>query len=90
MREETADWLEPMFLEADKRGIDTPLLMHQSKMPAAEADSPPGGLLGDIVSSGMLPPSARLWALDWVRFGQLLRRELGWDTYPAYPEFPEE
>jgi len=24
--------------------------------------------------------------IDWIRFGQLLRHELGWDeTYPAYP-----
>ncbi len=25
-----------------------------------------------------------------MRFGQLLRHELGWDDkYPAYPDFPE-
>ena len=28
-------------------------------------------------------------AVDWVRFGQLLRQQLGWDAYPAAPDGPD-
>jgi hypothetical protein len=35
-------------------------------------------------------PGAKASPIDWIRFGQLRRHELGWDdTYPAYPDFPE-
>src|SRR6516165_5503600 len=27
--------------------------------------------------------------VDWVRFGQLLRQQLGWDAYPAAPDGPD-
>jgi hypothetical protein len=88
MRDETAEWLNPMFEEVDRRGdIDILPLMTQSSMPAAEAATPfidwmPKNV-GDV-------PGVEHRAIDWVRFGQLLRLMLGWDdTYPAYPDFPE-
>lgn len=85
MREETSDWLEPMLTEAEARGISTSDLMTQATMPAVEADSPTLDHL-----AGYMPEGATMRALDWVRFGQLLRSRLGWDdTYPAYPDFPE-
>jgi hypothetical protein len=81
MREETADWLNPMLAEVDARNIDTRALMTQATMPAAETDVP---WLENA------PESVGLRGFDWVRFGQLLRHELGWDeTYPAIPDFPE-
>jgi hypothetical protein len=56
--------------------IDTLPLMMQATASAAEADAAHPG-----VDHG---------AIDWIRFGELLRHLLGWDdSYPAYPDFPE-
>ena len=86
MRDESGDWLEPMFTEAQKRpDIDIHGLMRLASMPAAEADTP---LLDRLAKN--TPTGAHVSGMDWVRFGQLLRHELGWDdTYPAFPDFPE-
>jgi hypothetical protein len=84
VKDETADWLTPMLDEADARHIDTSLtsaLFRQACMPAAEAATPFLGWLSQHPIPGM-----RHSAIDWIRFGQLLRHELGWDdAYPAYP-----
>lgn len=85
MREETGEWLFPMLTEAEKRSIATALLLSPASMPAAEADNE----IGDWLAKHPVPGIEHR-AVDWVRFGQLLRHELGWDnTYPAYPDFPE-
>jgi hypothetical protein len=85
MREETAIWLDPMHEEAEKRGINIIALQRQATMPAAESGSPFVEWL-----SKNAPAGAVVRGVDWVRFGQLLRHQLGWDdAYPAYPDFPE-
>jgi hypothetical protein len=85
MRDETGVWLEPMLDEADKRGIATTPLLYPASIPAAEADNE----IGDWLAKHPVP-GVEHRATDWVRFGQLLRHELGWDdTYPAFPDFPE-
>lgn len=82
MREETALWLNPMWDEADKRGMnDLRGLMMQASMPAAEADAPVGDILAELPVS-----NASHLAIDWIRFGQLLREALGWCDYPALPD----
>ncbi|OBI33762.1 hypothetical protein [Mycobacterium sp. E2238] len=78
MRDETAAWLEPMLTEAEQRDVDIKSLMTQATMPAAETSDPA------IEAMAHLDPEVR--GIDWVRFGELLRRELGWDTYPADPQ----
>ena len=86
MREETANWLNPMREEADKRGINIEALFRSASMPAAEAAEP----WLDALAEHYAVPGVQWRGIDWVRFGQLLRHELGWDdTYPAYPDFPE-
>ena len=87
MRNETGDWLAPMFEAANERpDIDTAALMQQSTMPAAENVAPMNPILNRIADT--MPGAVK--AIDWVRFGELLRHELGWDdTYPAMPDFPE-
>jgi hypothetical protein len=55
-------------------------LMRQAAMPAAEADTP----VTDWVAQNM--PAAQSGAIDWIRFGQLLRNRLGWDWYPDEPQ----
>lgn len=98
MREETAEWLNPMLDEWSRRnhaddghpaGGDRGELVRQlmlaATMPAVEAGTPIMDWRAALPDGGN---GAR--AMDWVRFGQLLRHELGWDdTYPAYPDFPE-
>jgi hypothetical protein len=80
MTEETSEWLAPM-LEAAERRPDTsiPALMGQATMPAAEADSV------SVRSPTAPPEEARALAVDWIRFGQLLRDELGLVDYPEEP-----
>lgn len=85
MRDETAEWLNPMMEAAEATDIDAITLMHQASMPAAEADDP---FLDQLARNA--PLGLPVHATDWVRFGQLLRHELGWDdTYPALPDFAE-
>jgi len=81
MREETAEWLLPLMEAAQERLIDTGPLIMAETMPAVEADSPKIDAL-----ASMMPEGADLRAVDWIRFGRLLRRELHWDnTYPDNP-----
>ncbi|MDT5094549.1 MAG: hypothetical protein QOH60_3912 [Mycobacterium sp.] len=86
MRGETSNWLKPMVKALDERDdIDIKQLMTQATMPAAEADDTFLDSLAESLTRGTW-----LRGFDWVRFGCLLRHELGWDdAYPAYPDFPE-
>jgi hypothetical protein len=92
MREETASWLNPM-LEAINAGhvpdgfdIDIKALMWEASIPAVEAADPLLDYMAKLTAD--TPTDTR--AVDWIRLGQLLRRQLGWDHYPAYPAYPEE
>lgn len=80
MKETTSVWLEPMLTEAQTRCLDTQDLMRQASMPAAEADSPAVEQIASYV-----PASVQVRAIDWIRFGGLLRDALGWENYPQEP-----
>ncbi len=81
MREETTKWLLPLMQAAEERHIEILSFVSAATMPAVEADSPEIDAL-----AGMMPEGADLRAVDWVRFGRLLRHELHWDnTYPDHP-----
>lgn len=80
MKESTGVWLEPMFTEADKRGIDIREFARQSTMPAAEADSVAVNWLASCATEDV-----GVTAMDWMRLGQLLRERLGWEDYPERP-----
>lgn len=85
MRPETGEWLAPMVTAASDSAIDVPALLRRASMPAAEADD---CCLDQLTRAA--PAGARVAGIDWVRFGQLLRDELGWeDSYPACPDLPE-
>jgi hypothetical protein len=72
VRNETAAWLNPMIVEAEKRGIDM-----DSLFLAATAEDPFFFHPDD---------SERKQGLtDWGRLGELLRNALGWDWYPSEP-----
>jgi len=73
VRESTSRWLEPMLLEADLREVDVGALMSRATVPAAKAAS-------------YMPEGAAARAIDWIRFGRLLREKLGWEDYPGFPE----
>lgn len=83
MKEETAAWLEPML---DAVGSDPVLknLMTQASFPMVEAADSNVDALGTMLADTAIPESA-LRAIDWIRFGQLLRDHLGWEGYPASP-----
>ena len=81
MNDTTAEWLNPMLAEAEARQLDTTALIRQASMPAAEMD---WGELGDPTAIFADIPGVRL-AIDWIRFGQVLRAELGWLGYPDQP-----
>ena len=82
MRETTSAWLGPMLTEAEARGLDTQRLMQQASMPAAEVEWPSPA---QQRIASLAPPGARMMAVDWIRFGELLRGALGWEDYPAGP-----
>jgi len=81
VRESTAQWLSPMLDAAREHGVDTSLLMTQATMPLAEA----GDLLWAAWFQRTAPEGARSGAIDWIRFGELLRERLGWADYPEWP-----
>jgi hypothetical protein len=72
---DTERWLSPMLvvLLLSKDGGPTFARIIESVMIAAVIEA-----MLDDVSIG-----AR--SLDWVRLGQLVRAELGWDHYPSVP-----
>lgn len=85
MREATSEWLSPM-LDAAGPDVDIKGLMRQASMHAAEADTPATDWMAANPVPGVVPRG-----IDWIRFGQLLRTEIGWNkTYPAYPDTPKE
>jgi hypothetical protein len=91
VREETNRWLQPLLIAAEQRGVDLVALRTAATMPAAEPANPAIRFLGGYAELlGGLPADPIVSEVDWVRFGQLLRHELGMDdTYPAFPDFPE-
>jgi len=83
MRDETAEWLEPM-LEALPDDVLNDL-MARARMPAAEAAVPWADWMERALPSEQ-NPGMRHHALDWIRFGELLREPLGWADYADQPE----
>lgn len=80
MQEKTSEWLAPM-IEASEQHVAPERvreLMTEASFPAREADTPLHDWLAKM-------PIGSSQAIDWVRFGQLLRTELAWDHYPETP-----
>lgn len=86
MRDETAVWLQPMIDAAVTAGVDVKPLMTQAIMPAAEADFAPDEMTAVAAMAGV--EGLRHGAIDWIRFGELLREQLGWFHYPEQPPSP--
>jgi hypothetical protein len=85
MKETTAEWLNPMVEAIDANGVTPEELrdfMMQATMPAAEADNPFLDWLTKNYHSGA---GVTTRALDWIRYGQILRERLGWTDYPTCP-----
>ncbi len=76
------NWLKPLFIAAEHTDIDVWQLMHQATKPLTKVPEPD---LAERLGGWPDVPDLTL-AVDWVKFGQLLRHELGWDaTYPERP-----
>jgi hypothetical protein len=86
MRESTGEWLAPMLEAAGIQGIDLHPLIDQAKMPAREVDWEAEGEGKARIHKMMEDtPGVAAGAIDWIRYGQLLREKLGWTDYPEWP-----
>lgn len=85
MRDTTAEWLGPMLEAAlDRPDINAFTLTMRALMPMREA--PDSWLRSFVLSAVPSDSGATPMAVDWIRFGQILRHELGWSDW--YPEVP--
>ncbi len=85
---EITAWLEPLFEAAESTDIDLWVIVERATVQMAEGSeserrSEVSPHLGEWPD---LPGAEVRLVVDWVRFGQLLRHELGWDA--SYPEDP--
>ena len=83
MNEETGRWLQPLSdaLRAhDPTGKTAERLFDAATMPGAESDTTP-----NVFQSYALERGARDVAIDWIRYGQLIREELKMYDYPEVP-----
>jgi hypothetical protein len=83
--EEVSAWLEPLFAGAeDHPDIDLWGLMKQATHPVPEVPK------SDVAEGlgGWPDVQDVALAVDWIEFGQLLRKRLGWETYPEWPSQP--
>jgi hypothetical protein len=85
---EITAWLEPLFDAAESTDIDLWAIVERATVRVAEGSeterrSDMEAHLG--VWPDLRGAEVRL-VVDWVRFGRLLRHELGWDA--SYPEDP--
>ena len=92
---EITAWLEPLFEAAESTDIDLWAIVQQATVPLAEGSelrcSGSGTEHRSDVEAPLgewpdLPDAEVRLAVDWVKMGQLLRHELGWDD--SYPEHP--
>ena len=81
---ETEQWLSPMLdaLLATKAGGQAFARLMESFMAVARADE---AAATAVVEDFDRVPGIRLRGVDWSRLGQMIRLELGWRDYPAFP-----
>ena len=81
---ETEQWLSPMLdaLLETKAGGEAFARIMESVMTSARADEAAATAVKEAF--GRIP-GIRLRGIDWIRLGQMIRLELGWKDYPAFP-----
>jgi hypothetical protein len=78
-------WLESLFAGAEQQpDIDLWGLMKQATHRRPEV--PESDVAGRLGGWPDVPDIALV--VDWIEFGQLLRKRLGWETYPEWPSQP--
>ncbi|BBZ37403.1 hypothetical protein [Mycobacterium conspicuum] len=92
---EITAWLEPLFAAAESTDIDLWAIVEQATLSVDEGSalrcSEAKTEHGSDVKARMgdwpdLPDAEVRLVVDWVRFGQILCHELGWDdSYPRHP-----
>ena len=88
MRDSTSEWLRPLKERAEHELLpeDVFNLMLQATMPAVEAED------SNFVQWAMekIPDAGRkMRMIDWIEFGQLLRKKLEWWDYADSPSEDE-
>jgi len=83
MKVSTSAWLAPMETAAKERNLDLAAIMAEATIPLSETGLSPR--LAGVMES---MEGARTGAIDWVKYGQLVREALGsaWRQYPDPPE----
>jgi hypothetical protein len=81
VNDETERWLEPLLVAALNAGADTTKIIRQATTPGAEAMSPNADSMTSVAPEGV-----KVRAIDWIRFGSLLRQHLEWTDYPEAPK----
>jgi len=86
MTSETEQWLGPMITALfDAMGSDAFSHFMESAIATASADVPSAAEANRLFAASQRD---RVGGVDWVRLGQLLRHQLGWDDYPVGPPSP--
>ena len=84
MNEATGRWLHPLsdaMRVHDPTGKTAGRLFDAATMPGAQS----GKALNVFESYALEEPGARHVAIDWIRYGQLIREELMMYEYPEVP-----
>jgi hypothetical protein len=81
---ETEQWLSPMLnaLLATQAGGQVFARLMESFMAVVRADE---AAATAVMEDFDRIPGIRLRGIDWIRLGQMIRHELGWRDYPAFP-----
>jgi len=86
MTSETEQWLGPMITALfAAKGSDAFSHFMEKAIATASADVSSTAEANRLFAASQRD---RVRGVDWVRLGQLLRHELGWDEYPAGPPSP--
>ena len=81
---ETEQWLSPLLdaLLATKGGGEAFVRLMESVMTSARDDAAAATAVTEEFGK---VPGVRLSGIDWIRLGQMIRLELSWNDYPAFP-----
>jgi hypothetical protein len=82
---EIEQWLAPMLVALLDHldGPDSFAHFFESAVAEASVDVPSDHVLAEMFGDRV--PRGRIKGIDWIRIGHLMRDQLGWEHYPAFP-----
>jgi hypothetical protein len=81
---EIEQWLGPMLVALLEHmdGPDSFAQFFETAVAQASRDVPSEAVLAEMLGESH---DVRIKGVDWVRLGNLMRDQLGWHDYPAFP-----